>query len=112
MLRDYRCHSTVIDEDKSVSFGDYQFELYGNCEYQCISKKDGKILWKNKHQGYRYTDFELKGDKIFFGTAGFGGRLYCYNLYSGEVICNINTHGTSDYVWMKIKFFAVVRMAA
>lgn len=99
MLQNYRCHSTVIDEYKSISFGDYQLVLYGNCGYQCIRKKDEKVLWKNKHQGYRYTDFELKNDILFFGTAGFGGKLYGYNLYSGEVICSINTHGTTDYAW-------------
>ena len=105
MLSDYRCLSTVISEEKSVSFGDYELMLYGSCGYQCISKKNGKILWKNKHQGYRYTDFELKDDKLLFGTAGFGGRLYCYNINNGDVICNINTHGTSDYIWHEDKIF-------
>lgn len=105
MLRDYKCDSTVIHEEESVSYGDYEFRLYGNCGYQCIDKKSGRVLWKNKHQGYRYTDFEIKDDKVFFGTAGFGGKLYCYDLYSGEIICNINTHGTSAYIWHNNNIF-------
>ena len=40
-----------------------------------------------------------KDNCIIFGTAGYGGGLYCYRKADGECLCSVDTKGTERYVW-------------
>ena len=77
-------------------FGDYTISHYKECGFLC--KKSGKQIWKVNCRGYLYTDIRLYHDCILFGTDGMGGHFYVIELSTGEIKCDINTHGTKDFI--------------
>ncbi len=79
----------------SFSFGEYIVSHIGEWGYQC--HKNGQLLWTKSLRGYLYTDIELIGENIVFGTSGFGGHFYSLNLNSGVIVFDINTKGTSQF---------------
>ena len=76
-------------------FDEYTISHWGQWGYVC--KKNGKIVWKFRGQGFLYTDIVQYGDFIAFGTDGQGGHFYIICLSTGDVLCDINTHGTNQY---------------
>ena len=93
----YRTHDWgmhLIEDD--FVFGEYVISHRGEWGYEC--KKNGIPIWSFKGQGYLYTDIVRHGDTIFWGTAGQGGHFYMLHLASGSVLCDINTHGTTQFI--------------
>lgn len=91
-----------INETEDVELLNCVMKYKNSRRYQCTSLS-GDFLWEEKHRGYRYTDFEEKNDCIIFGTAGFGGGLYCYRKSDGACLADIDTKGTARYVWQNEK---------
>ena len=77
------------------SFGEYVVSHKGEWGYQC--HKNGQLLWTKSLKGYLYTDIELIGENIVFGTSGYGGHFYSLNLNGGSIVFDFNTKGTSQY---------------
>ncbi len=90
--------SVPIDERADITLTDCIMKYKNSRSYQCVDFT-GKLLWTEKHKGYRYTDFEEVNDCIIFGTAGHGGGLYCYRKSDGHCLCAIDTRGTTRYIW-------------
>lgn len=84
--------SEHLVEDSFV-FDEYQISHKGEWGYSC--KKDGVEIWQFSGRGYLYTDILRIYDKIFFGTAGFGGYFYILNLSTGNPILSLRTGGTT-----------------
>ncbi len=79
--------------EDSFVFDEYQISHKGEWGYSC--KKDGVEIWQFSGRGYLYTDILRISDKIFFGTAGFGGYFYILNLSTGNPILSLRTGGTT-----------------
>lgn len=94
----YQCRQPICDKE-DVTLSDVVMHYKNSRKYQCLSP-DGGVLWGEKHQGYRYTSFEVKNGCVIFGTAGMGGGLYCYDLQSGIKKIALRTLGTTRYVWV------------
>ncbi len=94
----YQCRQPICD-NKDVTLSDVVMHYKSSRKYQCLSQ-NGEILWEEKHQGYRYTPFEVKNGCVIFGTAGMGGGLYCYDLQNGTQRIALRTLGTTRYVWI------------
>ncbi len=94
----YQCSRPICDKE-DVTFSGVVMHYKSSRKYQCLSP-DGEVLWEEKHQGYRYTPFEVKNGCVIFGTAGMGGGLYCYDLQSGTNKIALRTRGTTRYVWV------------
>lgn len=95
----YQCRQPICEEKDAV-LSDVVMHYKSSRKYQCLLP-DGEILWEEKHQGYRYTPFEVKNGRVIFGTAGMGGGLYCYDLQSGTRKIALRTLGTTRYVWVR-----------
>lgn len=93
----YACKPTLREEG-DVQLGAYTMRWRNSRSYECLAS-DGKVLWQEKHKGYRYTDFEVRNGCVIFGTAGHGGGLYCYRLLDGTCLCAVDTKGTARYCW-------------
>ena len=91
----------------SFTFGEYVVSHKGEFGYQC--HKNGKLIWTKSLWAYLYTEIELIGENIVFGTAGHGGHFYSINLSSGETVIDINTKGTSLYYFDGEYFYIIVR---
>ena len=94
-------------EYDGFTFGDYEISRKGVRGYTC--KLHGKLLWKLTVYGYLYTDFFLKDGRILFGTDGQGGHFYIVDLKSGELVCDINTHGTNCFAIKDDKVYVLKR---
>ncbi len=95
----FLCEKTVnVIED--VVLSDYIMRYRTSRCYECYTLTE-KLLWKEKHKGYRFTPFEERNGCVIFGTAESGGGLYCYRLSDGESLCAIDTKGTPNYCWQK-----------
>lgn len=99
-IRQRVCLTKMVKETEDVKLSNWTMHYKTSRSYQCLDS-DGKVLWTEKHKGYRYTPFEEKNDCVIFGTAEFGGGLYCYRLSDGECLCFIDTKGTPNYCWQK-----------
>ena len=95
----YLCSSTV-NSTEDITLSDCMMKYINSRSYQCFDFA-GKLLWTEKHKGYRYTHFEEKNDCIIFGTAGHGGGVYCYRKADGKCLCAVDTKGTETYIWCK-----------
>ena len=80
----------------SFRFDDYTVSHEGQCGFVCT--RAGETLWKLRCQGYLYADMQMAGDCILILTAGAGGHFYAVRLTTGEVLCDINTGGTKQFV--------------
>lgn len=99
MEKRYLC-ALPVDETANVTLSDCTMVYKNSRSYQCFDF-NGKLLWTEKHKGYRYTDFEEKDDCVIFGTAGHGGGLYCYRKTDGKCLCAVDTKGTATYTWSR-----------
>lgn len=88
------------DETAEAALSGCTMRYKNSRRYQCVSP-GGKVLWEEKHRGYRYTPFEERKDCVFFGTAGAGGGIYGYRLADGACLCALDTKGTARYCWQK-----------
>lgn len=91
-------------------FGDYTISHHGQFGFVC--NKGNTQIWKISCQGYLYTDMILYKDTVLFGTAGLGGHFYAVKLSTGEVVCDINTHGTTQFVLFNSCFYLPSRDTA
>ncbi|SEA06197.1 PQQ-like domain-containing protein [Arachidicoccus rhizosphaerae] len=80
-------------------FGDKKIKYNQRSKLACFDLPSGKLLWEQVIKAYLYTDVEVKGDLIFFGTSGKGGAFYCLNLIDGSIVTEYNNGGASDYCW-------------
>ena len=80
----------------SFLFDDYTVSHEGQCGFVCT--RGGETLWKLRCQGYLYADMQMAGDCVLILTAGAGGHFYAVRLTTGEVLCDINTGGTKQFV--------------
>lgn len=80
----------------SFRFDDFTVSHEGQCGFVCT--RGGETLWKLRCQGYLYADMQMAGDCILILTAGAGGHFYAVHLTTGEVLCDINTGGTKQFV--------------
>ena len=97
----------MYSDQKVFEFGNLRVKIAKNAtrKLECTNLETGKTLWTFTFIGYLYTDvFEYDGI-IYFGTAGQGGRFYGLNLLSGEVLHEINTHGTTRFTRHNGKFY-------
>lgn len=92
--------SIPIDETADSMLSDCTLRYKNSRSYQCFDSS-GRLLWTEKHKGYRYTEFEEIDGCIIFGTAGHGGGLYCYRKTDGKCLCAVDTKGTATYTWCK-----------
>lgn len=92
--------SIPVDETADSVLSDCILKYKNSSSYQCFDFSS-RLLWTEKHKGYRYTDFEEKDDCIIFGTAGHGGGLYCYRKSDGKCLCAVDTKGTASYIWCR-----------
>ena len=60
---------------------------------------DGTPRWRLRLFQWLHTPVEFRGDRIWFGTAGRGGRFYGVDLGTGAVVVDVDTGGTVDYRW-------------
>lgn len=97
IAQQHQCAETLHDM-VDVELSDCIMRYKNSRRYQCFDK-NGNLLWEEKHKAYRYTAFEEKDNCIIFGTAGYGGGLYCYRKADGECLCSVDTKGTERYVW-------------
>jgi hypothetical protein len=65
----------------------------------CTNQKTKEIHWKHALKGYPYTSVEYKDGCVIFGTAGWGGALYCIDLETGAIKRDTSTKGTAHYCW-------------
>lgn len=93
----YQCRAPICERE-DVILQNVVMHYKNSRKYQCLLSS-GEVLWEEKHQGYRYTPFEVKKGCVIFGTAGMGGGLYCYELQSGNQKISLRTLGTTKYVW-------------
>lgn len=84
---------------KTYTFGDMKIHMASSFIMECWSEKSGELIWKLKLTAYLYTEIEEKGEILYFGTAGKGGRFYGVTLTDGNVLFNYDTGGTVHYVW-------------
>lgn len=84
-----------LEEDEYI-FDDYCISHKGMCGYTCT--RQGEHLWDFQGRAYLYTEPERYQDKIYFGTAGFGGYFYILDLETGKPLAQIKTGGTSCVV--------------
>lgn len=97
----------IFSDQKVFEFGNLRVKIAKNAtrKLECTNLETGKTLWTFTFIGYLYTDvFEYDGI-IYFGTAGQGGRFYGLNLLRGEVLHEINTHGTTRFTRHNGKFY-------
>lgn len=97
----------IFSDQKVFEFGNLRVKIAKNAtrKLECTNPETGKTLWTFTFIGYLYTDvFEYDG-VIYFGTAGQGGRFYGLNLLRGEVLHEINTHGTTRFTRHNGKFY-------
>ena len=97
----------IFSDQKVFEFGNLRVKIAKNAtrKLECTNSETGKTLWTFTFIGYLYTDvFEYDGI-IYFGTAGQGGRFYGLNLLRGEVLHEINTHGTTRFTRHNGKFY-------
>lgn len=94
-------------QKKIFKFGNLRVKIAENAtrKLECTNIETGARLWTFTVIGYLYTDISEYDGIIYFGTAGQGGRFYGLNLLSGEVIHEVNTHGTSSFTWFNNKFY-------
>lgn len=94
-------------QDKTFDFGNLRVKIAKNTtrKLECTTIDNDERLWTFTVIGYLYTDISEYDGIIYFGTAGQGGRFYGLNLLSGEVIHEVNTHGTSSYTRFNNKFY-------
>lgn len=94
-------------QQKTFEFGNLRVKIAENAtrKLECTNIESGERLWTFTVIGYLYTDISEYDGIIYFGTAGQGGRFYGLNLLSGEVIHEVNTHGTSRYTRYNNKFY-------
>ena len=74
-------------------FGEYCISHKGQCGYSCT--KAGKTIWNFNGKAYLYTDIFQWNNRIFFGTAGFGGYFYVLDIDTGKPLASIKTGGTT-----------------
>ena len=89
-------------EDDFV-FDEYRIAHMGEWGYICT--KNNEVLWKKSLRGYLYTDIIKVGDRIVFGTDGYGGHFYSLDINSGEIIFDFNTKGTSSFLQANNSFY-------
>lgn len=90
-------------ENDDFVFDDYRIAHKGSCGYSCYLS--GEHVWDLKAQAYLYTNIQRYSDSIVFGTAGHGGHFYIVDLPSGKVKIDVNTKGTSKFLYADGKFY-------
>lgn len=84
-------------ENDDFAFHDYVISHKGSSGFVC--HYHDKFAWKISCQGYLYTEMKRYSDLIVFGTAGRGGHFYGVNLKTGNIVIDINTGGTSKFLF-------------
>lgn len=97
LRRAYACR-VPTDETRDVILSDCILRYRNSRSYQCCTP-DGRLLWTERHRGYRYTPVEERDGCLLFGTAGAGGGLYCYRESDGLCLCALDTKGSPRYCW-------------
>lgn len=95
---DYLVHAKpeMYFETHSFVFGEYCISHKGSCGYIC--RKADKDIWTFAGKAYLYTDIGRWKNRIFFGTAGFGGYFYILDIDTGAPVVSIKTGGTASIV--------------
>lgn len=63
--------------------GDRVFWVKNDTEICCVALADGMELFRVRTDPWLYTDLELTGDGLFFGTSGADGFLRCLDPDTG-----------------------------
>ena len=87
----------VLNDSRIYSFDWGRVQMESPMLMVCRKGDSAEVLWKLKLSAYLYTEVEEVGERLFFGTAGKGGRFYCVNSASGRIIYEIVTEGTAYY---------------
>ena len=81
-------------ETHAFAFDEYCISHRGHCGYCCT--KDGKEIWDFLGKAYLYTEIFRWKNRVFFGTAGYGGYFYVLDIDTGEVLIAVKTGGTAS----------------
>lgn len=77
---------------ETFNLGEYTISQRGNWGYTC--QKNEEEIWRFTGKAYLYTNINRWNNRVFFGTAGFGGYFYILDVETGSPITAINTGGT------------------
>jgi hypothetical protein len=89
----------VYSDSKTYRFGDYELRMRSPFKMECTAAANGEPRWVLTLTAYLYTEPELRGGVLYFGTAGKGGRIYGVSLDDGRVLFSRDTGGTTRLVW-------------
>ena len=91
----------------SFVFGDYTISHFKYFGFVCY--KGSEQVWKITCQGYLYSDMIFQNGCILFCTSGLGGHFYVVRLSTGEVLLDLNTHGTQQFITSDKSVFLLSR---
>ena len=86
-------------------FDDYRIAHESTKKFACYHSDEH--LWDLKIQAYLYTNVQRFSDTVAFGTSGCGGHFYLIDLPSGRVKADVNTKGTSKFLYVDGNFYVL-----
>lgn len=88
---------SILYEEKALCIGSKIIRSKNSYFVECIENRSQ--IWQIRHRGFLFTDFIERNGCVIFGTDGWGGGLYSIELNTGNVLCDLNTGGTTFYDW-------------